>query len=67
MGKLVNLAWFIGEKAVKPVPVLGSAVDFLFPAKSVQLATVSHFAIEGALGNINEKIVRNQVLIDYEN
>ena len=45
LGKLVDLAWFVGEKAVKPIPVLGSACDFLFPAKSIQLATVSHFAI----------------------
>ena len=35
LGKVVDIAWFIGEKAVKPLPVLGSATDFLFPAKSV--------------------------------
>jgi hypothetical protein len=59
LGKLVDLAWFVGEKAVKPIPVLGPATDFLFPAKSVQLATVCHFAIEGALGLLDEKIIRN--------
>ena len=59
LGKLVDLAWFVGEKAIKPIPVIGSATDFLFPAKSVQLATVCHFAIEGALGLVEEKVVRN--------
>ena len=59
LGKLVDLAWFVGEKAIKPIPVIGSATDFLFPARSVKLATVCHFAIEGALGLVEEKVVRN--------
>jgi hypothetical protein len=28
--------------------------DFLYPAKSVRLDTVTHFAIEGVLGNLGE-------------
>lgn len=59
LGKLVDVAWLVGDKAIKPIPVVGKTFDFLFPAKSVKLATVSHFAIEGALGLIDEKIVHN--------
>ena len=35
LGKLVDLAWFVGEKAVKPIPFVWKQTDFLFPAKSV--------------------------------
>ena len=42
--------------------------DFLYPAKSVKLTTVAHFAIQGALGHLpsDQPIISNQTLLDYE-
>lgn len=49
----------------KAVP-LYKKVDWLFPAHSVKLSTVTHFAIEGVLGNLEEKIITNDMLLKYE-
>ena len=46
----LNFLWMLNEKVVMKVPVVGPAVDFLFPARSTDLATVHKFAMEGALG-----------------
>lgn len=61
----VDLAWLMNEKVYKKTP-FAKQVDFLFPAKSVQLSTVAHFAIEGAMGNTNEKIITNDMLLEFE-
>ena len=53
------------EKFYKNMP-FANKIDFLFPAKSVKLSTVAHFAIEGAMGRNTEKILKNEVLIKYE-
>ena len=48
----------------------GKKLDFLFPAKSVRLSTVTHFAIEGVMGNLGtdgQKIIVNETLIKYDN
>lgn len=63
---LANLGYCVNEYVVKHIPVVGTSVDFLFPAKSTKLSTVAHFAIEGVLGNIESKIIRNDDMILFE-
>jgi hypothetical protein len=65
VGMGCDLMWYMNENVGKTLPI-ANQIDFLFPAKSVQLSTVAHFAIEGALGKITEKILPNSVLIEYE-
>jgi hypothetical protein len=48
----VDLLWHMGELQ-KGMPYF-KYTDFLYPAKSVRLDTVTHFAIEGVLGNLGE-------------
>ena len=48
----VNVSWWLNSRVIQPYLPLGSKIDFLFPAKSVQLSTVAHFAIEGVMGNL---------------
>lgn len=52
--------------AMAKVVPLYKQVDWLFPAHSVKLSTVTHFAIEGVLGNLEEKIITNDMLLKYE-
>lgn len=62
----VDMAWWLGENVNKKLP-FGAYLDFLYPAKSVQLRTVAHFCNEGALGNLGDsKIIKNEGLIQYE-
>lgn len=64
---VVDAGWWVGENVNKKMP-FGTYLDFLYPAKSVQLSTVAHFSIEGARGNLGDaKVIRNQALIDYDN
>ena len=49
----VDLAWLINEKICKGVPLF-KVFDFLFPAKSVSLNTVTHFAEEGVFGRLGD-------------
>jgi hypothetical protein len=53
LGYAVDLAWYMNEKICKPLP-FSSMTDFLFPAKSVKLSTVSHFAEEGVFGQLGD-------------
>eukprot|EP00347_Sterkiella_histriomuscorum_P014571 403360372 len=62
----VNMAYYLNEKVNKHLP-FSKSTDFLFPAHSTQLSTVAHFAIEGALGKNDTKILTNETLIKYEN
>ena len=39
----VDLAWWMNEKIAKQLP-FSSYLDFLFPAKSIRLSTLTHFA-----------------------
>ena len=57
--------YWINENIGKKTP-LNSATDFLFPAKPTKLETVGHFAIEGVMGNIDDKIVTPEMMIEYE-
>ena len=42
-------------------------MDFLFPARSVRLSTVAHFAEEGVLGKLgDQKVITNEQLLKYE-
>lgn len=66
LGAIVDLAYLINVKAVQPVPVVGPAIDFLFPAKSVRLSQVAHFAIQGALGKTENAIIDNQTMYTYQ-
>ena len=50
LGLGCDLAYYLNEYLVKQIPVVGPATDFLFPARSVRLEKVAHFAIKGALG-----------------
>lgn len=40
------------EQVIKNLP-FNQSIDFLFPAKPTKLETVSHFAIEGVMGNLD--------------
>ena len=53
LGYAVDLAWYMNEKICKPLP-FANMTDFLFPAKSVKLSTVSHFAEEGVFGQLGD-------------
>ena len=55
----VDMAWQVGEWQ-KSMPY-SRFTDFLYPAKSVKLTTVAHFAIQGAIGQLpsDEPIIRN--------
>ena len=57
--------WALNENIAKKMP-FGDKVDFLFPAKSTQLSTVAHFAIEGVQGKLTEKVITNDIMILYE-
>ena len=59
-----NISYWIGTYIVKPLPIVGPATDFLFPAKSVPLEKVAHWAIKGALGQCDSPVVRNDKLIN---
>lgn len=64
----VDLAWYMNENVGKKLP-FHSSVDFLFPAKSTKLESVGHFAIEGAMGNLDpeqHKIVSPEAFIEFE-
>ncbi|CDW89390.1 UNKNOWN [Stylonychia lemnae] len=61
----VDSAWMLNEKVYKHSP-FSKQTDFLFPAKSTKLSTVAHFAIEGALGRNENKIITNEQMIKYE-
>jgi nucleoside-diphosphate-sugar epimerase len=61
----VDIGYLLNEKIYKQTP-FAKQIDFLFPAKSVKLSTVSHFAIEGLEGKLTEKIITNSQMIDYE-
>jgi hypothetical protein len=46
----------------------GSYFDFLFPAKSIRLSTLAHFAIQGAMGELKDaKVIKNETLVKYDN
>ena len=48
-----EILYAINENVGKKTP-LHPMTDFLFPAKPTMLETVGHFAIEGAMGNIDD-------------
>ena len=63
----VDLAWWMNEKVAKQMP-FGSYFDFLFPAKSIRLSTLTKFAIDGVMGDLkDQKIIRNETLVKYDN
>ena len=63
----VDFAWWMNERVAKQLP-FGSYFDFLFPAKSVRLSTLTKFAIDGVMGDLkDQKVIRNEVLIKYDN
>lgn len=57
--------WWANENVNKKLP-LHEMTDFLYPEKPTKLETVGHFAIEGVMGNVEEKIVGPEILIPYE-
>lgn len=65
-----ELLYQMNDKVVKHTP-LASILDPVFTAKPTKLETVSHFAIEGVMGNLkaDEKIdgiVTPEIMIKYE-
>jgi hypothetical protein len=60
-----DLFYQMNESVYKKTP-LSKQIDFLIPAKSTRLSTVGHFSIDGALGKLSEKIIINDIMIDYE-
>lgn len=62
----VDLSWLINDKMCKILPPW-KALDFFFPAKSVSLDTLRHFAEEGVFGRLGDsKIVRNEEMTRYD-
>jgi hypothetical protein len=56
----------MNEKVYKKTP-LNKYTDFIFPAHSIKLETVGYFAAEGAMGHLNETIITNDMLLNFEN
>lgn len=62
LGCALDITYIIGTPIVNYVPG-GKFIDFLIPAKSTQLSSVAHFAFLGALGQVDEKIVTNEMML----
>ena len=65
LGVVVDIGYMVNEKVYKKTP-LASQLDFLFPAKSVQLRTVAHIASEGLMGNLDESFITNDMIMKIE-
>lgn len=64
----VDLLWHLNDKTAKFNP-LQKQIDFLIPAKSTKLDSVGHFAIEGAMGNLDPekyKVVGPEAFMEFE-
>lgn len=48
-----NFAWWLNEKIVRHLP-FSSYIDFLFPAKSIRLSTLAHYAHQGVMGELGD-------------
>jgi len=63
---IVDAAWAADHYLLKYIPPLSNMADPLIPARSVELETVAHVAIQCAIGRFKERIYTNQMLLDEE-
>ena len=62
---LVDIGYHANTQIVSKVPGLGSAVDFLFPAKSVSLETVGDVSVRSAVRDLDSQLWTNDMLLSY--
>ena len=54
--------WQLQDKLVRHIPFVGSATDFLFPAKPIRLETLALYAERAIRDELTEEVISNRTM-----